>query len=97
MNKLENKSNNLKEILCAIADGKHVQYFMESHCAWWTMKPSNADFVFTDEACGYKWRIKPSAFESAWDKLIRAGKPLPNQKGIAFYFWNAALENKDHE
>ena len=97
MNKLENASGNLKEILMAIADGKAVEYFMESQCAWWTMKPSNAEFVFTHEAYGYKWRVKPDAFATAWGDFIGEYVTYHGSRHAFKSGWDAAMEHKDDD
>ena len=97
MSKLENKSSNLKEILCAIADGKQVQYWYDPDRKWQTLHNVAFGFAIDEDGIKLKWRIKPDAFEEVWECYKRNKRILTDTKSIARYFFNSAMEHKGDE
>ena len=91
MSKLENASGNLKEILCAIAEGKAVQFNMDNY--W-------SDFVeghtppYGETMLKQEWRIKPDAFEEIYNKFVQERFPAVYEinKDQARHFWDRAME-----
>ena len=86
MSKLENESGNLKEILCAIVDGKQVQYWSEVDCTWVCLK--EPAYAIQRRALIREWRIKPDAFEEAWEQR----PAMLEGYHLARHFWDKARE-----
>lgn len=98
MNKQENAIGNLKEILCAIADGKEVQY-MGADKVWRT--PKNMADWNPFNKYNHEWRIKRDDFESFYEDYITAEKlsskttrelMLISRRELMLSGWNAAME-----
>ena len=97
MSKLENASGNLKEVLCAIADGKDVQYWASEYNKWFDLTVTNTEInIFDTEWLSYKWRIKPDAFEEWWEQKGKLSMS-ENYKVHVHVGWDAAMEHKDDE
>jgi len=93
MNKLENASGNLKEILMAIAEGKAVQFFFSD--VWCDFKEGNAA-PYVKTMLKKQWRKKPDTFEDAWRNYLDIKDVMLN-KEVARHFWDAAMEHKDDD
>ena len=89
MKKLENASSNLKEILCAIVDGKDVQF-----CMYDNWRPLEVfDFIFSEDGLKSRWRIKPDAFEDFYmDCKFNNKIANKNTNELMRMAWNAAMD-----
>ena len=96
MSKLENASGNLKEVLCAIADGKDVQYWASEYNKWFDFYVESETNIFDTEWLSYKWRIKPDAFEDFYmDCKFNNKIANKSTNELMRMAWDAAMEYKN--
>ena len=95
--KLENASGNLKEILIAIADGKEVQF--KNHKDSWRDYDTELIDNYMCLNLNFEWRIKPDAFEDAWEQYLngRVGSDVGKDIFKAGFYKGIAHKEQEHE